>query len=541
MNTSTDPDTQAVPAAPASQRLAERVAGFLGAHTSRRGFIARTAVIGSALAVNPGGFVLRPGTAYAAVCGPAPDCAAGYTAFCCTTNGANQCPPGTFVGGWWKADGSSYCCGGPRYYIDCQNSCTGCSSGCGGYNSFCSSACINGSCHCASGSCDQRRVSCNYFRYGQCHQEIGCGGPVACRVVSCTPPYELFGECSNASATDNATAEHSAPCLPGGCPGAIEQHYYDLGGPGSLLGAQLTGEMVAPDGAGRFTNYQNGAIYWTPGTGAWEVHGAIKLEWAATGWERGPLGYPVTDELPTPDGVGRFNHFQASSIYWTPDTGAHEVHGAVRASWAASGWERGPLGYPLTDETPTPDGRGRYNHFQAGSIYWTAVTGARIVRGEIHRRWAELGWERSPLGYPLTDELGTPDGRGRFNHFEGGSVYWSPASGGHVVYPQIRDRWAALEWETGLLGYPVTDDQPTPDGGRYAGFQGGWIYRGPTTAAHEVHGQIALTWAGLGALQSRLGYPVTDEYAVPGGRASDFEHGRITWNAATGATTVTYS
>ena len=153
MNTSTDPDTPAVPAAPASQRLAERVAGFLGAHTSRRGFIARTAVIGSALAVNPGGFVLRPGTAYAAVCGPAPDCAAGYTAFCCTTNGANQCPPGTFVGGWWKADGSSYCCGGPRYYIDCQNSCTGCSSGCGGYNSFCSSACINGSCH-----CDQRQL-----------------------------------------------------------------------------------------------------------------------------------------------------------------------------------------------------------------------------------------------------------------------------------------------------------------------------------------------------------------------------------------------
>jgi uncharacterized protein with LGFP repeats len=30
-------------------------------------------------------------------------------------------------------------------------------------------------------------------------------------------------------------------------------------------------------------------------------------------------------------------------------------------------------------------------------------------------------------------------------------------------------------------------------------------------------------------------------YAVPGGRATDFEHGRITWNAATGATTVTYS
>src|SRR5687768_16928680 len=169
-------------------------------------------------------YLLKPGTAYAAVCGIDSTCAGGYAVFCCTVNdGINKCPPGTFVGGWWKADSSAYCCSAdgspqPRYYIDCQGECTSCSSGCGGYNSFCSSGCVNCERRCHGGdTCDQRRVCWNYFRYGQCHQEIACGGPVACRVVTCTPPYRLYGACTSTSATDNRTASHTAPCLGPGC------------------------------------------------------------------------------------------------------------------------------------------------------------------------------------------------------------------------------------------------------------------------------------------------------------------------------------
>ena len=32
------------------------------------------------------------------------------------------------------------------------------------------------------------------------------------------------------------------------------------------------------------------------------------------------------------------------SIYWHPDTGAHEVFGAIRGKWAELGWETGTLG-----------------------------------------------------------------------------------------------------------------------------------------------------------------------------------------------------
>ena len=52
------------------------------------------------------------------------------------------------------------------------------------------------------------------------------------------------------------------------------------------------------------------------------------------------LGYPVTDETITPDGRGRYNHFQYGSIYWTPFTAAHETHGAIRERWASLGWDK---------------------------------------------------------------------------------------------------------------------------------------------------------------------------------------------------------
>ena len=168
-------------------------------------------LVGSALALNPWRFLLRPGTAYAALCGPDASCSSGWTVFCCSINaGRNSCPPGSIPAGWWKTDRSGFCNGGARYIIDCNATCGSC--GCGG-GGICAPGCYNCGCHCGSGSCDERLVCCNQFRYGQCHQELACVGPVVCRVASCRPPWEVDPTCTTASATANETALHTAPCL----------------------------------------------------------------------------------------------------------------------------------------------------------------------------------------------------------------------------------------------------------------------------------------------------------------------------------------
>jgi uncharacterized protein with LGFP repeats len=205
---------------------------------------------------------------------------------------------------------------------------------------------------------------------------------------------------------------------------AIDDKYAQLGGAQSFLGQATTPEHVTPNGLGSFRHFQGGSIYWNHTMPiAFEVHGLIRGKWAELGWENF-LGFPVTDELPVAGGRGRASDFERGVIAWTPQTGAHEVHGAILRRWITLGRENG-LGFPLTDELTTPDTRGRYNHFENGSIYWTPQTGAQEVTGVIKNTWAGAGWERGPLGYPTSppNRMQPSTNPTTFQDFEGGSMY----------------------------------------------------------------------------------------------------------------------
>lgn len=295
----------------------------------------------------------------------------------------------------------------------------------------------------------------------------------------------------------------------------------------------LIGPAIGPEtgsATSRTRPHSAGELHWTPATGVKELHGAIRATYLAEGGEPA-FGRAATDETPTADGRGRFNELLGgtggvTSIYWSPETPASAVYGAIRTKWAATGLERGPLGYPVTSERSAVGGR--FNLFQYGSVHWSPAIGAHEVHGEIYRRWDQFGREGSLLRLPVTDELPTPDGVGRFNYFEGGSIYWSPETGAYEIHGAILDRWSQLGWETSVLGYPTTNELPTPDGtGRYNHFRGGSVYWSPQTGAHEVYGAILERWSQLGWETSWLGYPTSGEYDVPGGRRSNFQGGWI--------------
>lgn len=235
----------------------------------------------------------------------------------------------------------------------------------------------------------------------------------------------------------------------------------------------------AGDTSLRYRDYQGGRLYWTPRSGVKEIYGNILVTYKAAGAHTF-LGEPTTNETTTPDGVGRYNHLYGTSptgtasIYWTPNTGARLIYGDIRQKWASMGWEGSIHGYPTSNEASTPNGRARYNNFQNGGIYWTPSGGAKSVYGGIYQRWSQLGWEGGPLGLPTTSETATPDGVGRFNHFEGGSIYWTPATGAQEVRGSIYGRWSALGWERSYLGYPTSGEFDIA-GGRRSNFQNGYI------------------------------------------------------------------
>jgi hypothetical protein len=191
--------------------VTERVAGaasrLLERRTSRRGALVKAATVGSALAVGPLRYLLRPGTAEAVVtcrtCGGG-RCCDGWTEFCCVINsGVNACPPYAYMAGWWKCTsyrGSQLCkTSGVRYYVDC--------------NRKPGASCPRG-CRCAGGSCRNRSECCNSFRYGQCNTQVPGVTEVVCRVIKCVNPCRLYQDvCSCTGFVDNRTCGHEAPCL----------------------------------------------------------------------------------------------------------------------------------------------------------------------------------------------------------------------------------------------------------------------------------------------------------------------------------------
>jgi len=199
--------------------LVERVSHLLEARLSRRSFINRAAYVGSAVAIGAGiDLALRPGTAYGYICacGNAQcdcgaTCCSGYTEFCCSVNGGyNYCPSNSVMGGWWRADNSSFC-GGPRYYMDCNAICSH-DGGCGNGWPFCDPQNDRTSCACGHAGCASFATGCFQFRYGQCNQDVGCMGRIVCRVVACIPPWEIDSTCTRTNAQDDSTAEQNAAC-----------------------------------------------------------------------------------------------------------------------------------------------------------------------------------------------------------------------------------------------------------------------------------------------------------------------------------------
>lgn len=191
------------------------------------------------------------------------------------------------------------------------------------------------------------------------------------------------------------------------------------------------------------------------------------------------LGDPTGPEVDNGRFGGAYRNYGRGTIYWSPTTFSHLNKGAIRSAYSAQGWENGPLGYPTSDETGPLRNGGVYQSFQGGTIHWSPATGAHITKGAIAAAWAAQNWENGTLGYPTSDEIGPLSNGGVYQSFQGGTIYWSPATGAHVNAGAIRTAYAAQNWENGSLGYPTTNEYPMC-GGAAQDFQAGRITWTPT-------------------------------------------------------------
>lgn len=337
---------------------------------------------------------------------------------------------------------------------------------------------------------------------------------------------------------------------------AITAAWDAAGGETSVLGA-ARGD-VYPVGAGFAQDFAGGKIFFTPETGARSLYGAVLDKYESLG---GPansdLGFPNINEVPglvSPDSrVATFSASDSPVIFWTPEHGAYVVRGAINAGWDKLGSSTGPLGVPVGDETY--DGAVVTQKFSGGELSWSSQTQKFTTvppeladqladlqvpvdpTAAINRAWRAAGGAAGPLGAKRGDQYQVGnDGVGQ--DFEGGKVYFSPATGAAAVEGDIAAKYESLGGPVGSdLGFPVANEADGPVAGsrisRFAAADEPVIFFTPENGAFVVRSAMKAAWDKLDGASGALGVPVGDQSVEAEKISQRFSGGSVVFDQAT--------
>lgn len=325
-----------------------------------------------------------------------------------------------------------------------------------------------------------------------------------------------------------------------------------------------TGELGAKDGdvyqvgAGFAQNFAGGKIYFSEGTGAHLIYGAILDKYQALGGAAdSDLGFPTIDEGAGKATDSRNSTFSAADkpvIFWTPDNGAWVVRGAINAAWDKLGGSAGTLGVPTADESWKGDVVTQ--PFTGGEVSWNAKTKAFTttpadLAGQLTGldvpgdATTAIAAARRAAGGPqgtLGDEQGAQYkvGDGVAQNFAGGTIFFSPATGAHAITGDVLAKYRAAGGPQGDLGFPASNEtdggiSPTSRVATFAAADNPAIFWTPEHGAFVVRGAMNAAWDKLGGATGKLGAPTADQ-AVSGDVVSQkFTGGSIAWNKSSRA------
>jgi len=166
--------------------------------------------------------------------------------------------------------------------------------------------------------------------------------------------------------------------------------------------------------AGKYRLYRNGAIYWTPELGAYEVHGSILSKWEGVGGVTGTLKFPLTDVIITP--TVAYSMFIGGLIMALPGGDTFIVGAPLHTKYAGLGLASGVLGPPISDTRANGPGGALICDFRYGTLAWN---GRDAI--DVHL---------TPEGACLRND--PCEERGLTNVLEGYQHQWAPA-GSHGV------------------------------------------------------------------------------------------------------------
>ena len=247
-------------------------------------------------------------------------------------------------------------------------------------------------------------------------------------------------------------------------PSTIDSRFEEMKAAGVNLGEKLGDEYCYTNTTNNndycVQRFKNGYIISGP-NGAWESYGEIRTRWSQIKYENGILGYPAGGvECETKSGKKYCTQKYDNGYIISSPSGAWESLNETWGRWQELKGGKGVLGYPKSDVYCYKNSNNKKDYcvqrYDNGYII-SGPNGAWESYGEIRNRWAALGYENGILGYPKDEVYCYKNSKNGNNYcvqrYDNGYIVSGP-NGAWESYGVIREKWAAQKYENGALGYP---------------------------------------------------------------------------------------
>lgn len=316
--------------------------------------------------------------------------------------------------------------------------------------------------------------------------------------------------------------------------------YRAMGGPTSWLGWPTQPESGGGRG-GLWAGYEHGFMFWHPSENVTPVTMRLDIhaKWSREDNENGPWGYPVAEEedYVVNGETGQIQRFENGIAVRRPDGEVFLLRDDISREYQdMSADDRDRLGFPTTNfgNTHVP---GAYTDFDHGVIYWSPSHGSSTLYfDKIYDHYKASGFESGKYGFLMEDEKIFADGS-RKAVFENGTLHMDADGTVTEVQGKIEQKYDSLtEVEKEALGAPkdTGSTRPSPAGtmGWYRNYDNGVIYATNDGAAYMLHGPIYDAYREQGFESGELGFIVSDQVTNEDHTASvEFEGGTLTLNA----------
>lgn len=200
---------------------------------------------------------------------------------------------------------------------------------------------------------------------------------------------------------------------------------------------------------------------------------------------------------------------------------------SINQKYNNMGGVKSGLGYNLGWHTCND--KACYQLYTNGYIIGNNAVGYWPSLGGIRSRWAALGYEHGTMGLPLSDFYSSKD-NGQYQQYQNGYIIGKDDIGYWESKGSIRSRWAKLDYERGILGYPTGGEKYNQKHNSwFQQYQNGAIIGKDDTGYWENKGSIRDKYLSMGGEDSILRFPTSGEKYNQRSKGwhQDFENGSI--------------